>query len=184
MITIITPLILGSIFGFALSKGGLTRYTNISGVFRFTNLTVIKFMLTALGVAALGIAVLETFGGFQAPAAPATYMLGNLVGGLVFGVGMSLAGYCPGTCAAGSGEGKLDYLIPGLFGLIVGGILFGFAYPSFMPALLKVGNLGNTSLPALLNADPVLVAALLGILILLLFYFLERGLKRKDSLES
>ncbi len=84
---------LGILFGFALNKGGLTRYGNITGVFRFTNLTVIKFMLTALCVASIGLYIMRTLGVIQFPAAPATYLLGNLLGGLVFGIGMALTGY-------------------------------------------------------------------------------------------
>lgn len=83
----------GILFGFALNKGGLTRYGNIVGVFRFTNLTVIKFMLTAVIVGAIGLFALQELGALQFPNVPATYIVGNLIGGLVFGVGMSLSGY-------------------------------------------------------------------------------------------
>ena len=93
MLATITPIFLGLFFGFALTKGGLTRYTNIVGVFRFTNLTVIKFMLTAVIVASAGLYGLQLFGAVQLPPAPASYLLGNLLGGLVFGIGMSLTGY-------------------------------------------------------------------------------------------
>jgi hypothetical protein len=84
---------LGVLFGFALNKGGLTRYKNIIGVFRFTNLTVIKFMLTALAVAAVGLYIMRGLNVITFPAAPATYLLGNVLGGLVFGIGMALTGY-------------------------------------------------------------------------------------------
>ncbi len=183
MLAYFTPILLGLFFGFALSKGGLTRYNNIAGVFRLTNLTVIQFMLTALVVAATGLYGLQLFGAVQLPPAPASYLLGNLLGGLVFGVGMSLAGYCPGTCAAGSGEGKLDYLVSGILGLIAGGVLFGFTYQAVFPPILKVANLGNTTLPLLLNVSPLLLVAIFITLVLLLFYFLERGLKRSDKLQ-
>ncbi len=91
--TTLVALALGILFGFALNKGGLTRYTNIVGVFRLTNLTVIKFMMTALAVAAVGLYLLRELGVVQFPAAPATYLIGNLLGGLVFGIGMALTGY-------------------------------------------------------------------------------------------
>ncbi len=89
----IAAIFLGILFGFALNKGGLTRYRNIVGVFRLTDLTVIKFMLTALCVAAVGLYTLRQVGVIQFPAAPATYLLGNILGGLVFGIGMALTGY-------------------------------------------------------------------------------------------
>ena len=84
---------LGVLFGFTLNKGGLTRYGNIVGVFRFTNLTVIKFMLSALAVASLGLYILRGLDVIKFPAAPATYLVGNLLGGLIFGIGMALTGY-------------------------------------------------------------------------------------------
>ncbi len=86
-------LTLGILFGFALVKGGLTRYANITGVFRFTNLTVIKFMMTALVVAMIGLYLMHETGALQFPNIPSTYIVGNLVGGLIFGAGMSLTGY-------------------------------------------------------------------------------------------
>jgi uncharacterized membrane protein YedE/YeeE len=93
MLTLLPPIVLGLFFGFALARGGLTRYSKIVGVFRFTDLTVIKFMLTALIVAATGLYGLDLFGAVKLPPAPATYLAGNLLGGLVFGAGMALTGY-------------------------------------------------------------------------------------------
>lgn len=93
MAAFLIPILIGIVFGFSLSKGGLTRYGNIVGVFRFTNLTVIKFMLTGMLTAMVGLYTLKGFGVVEFPNIPATYVLGNLLGGLVFGVGMALTGY-------------------------------------------------------------------------------------------
>jgi len=84
---------IGIVFGFALARGGLTRYSNIVGVFRFTNLTVIKFMLTALVVAMIGLYAMKGLGMIQFPNVPETYIAGNVIGGLIFGIGMALTGY-------------------------------------------------------------------------------------------
>jgi len=89
----IIALLLGIAFGFALNKGGLTRYGNIIGVFRFTNLTVIKFMLTAILVGSGGFYLLKAWNVVDFPNIPTTYIAGNVIGGLVFGVGMALSGY-------------------------------------------------------------------------------------------
>ncbi len=85
--------LLGIAFGFALNKGGLTRYSNIVGVFRFTNLTVIKFMLTAMLTAMVGLYGLKGLGVLDFPNVPGTFIAGNLIGGLIFGAGMALTGY-------------------------------------------------------------------------------------------
>lgn len=91
--TYLLALGLGILFGFALQKGGLTKYRKIVGVFRFTDLTVIKFMLTAVVTAGAGLYTLRGLGLIQFPTVPQTYIVGNLVGGLVFGIGMALTGY-------------------------------------------------------------------------------------------
>ncbi len=87
------PLVLGFGFGWALQKAGLTKYNKIVNVFRFTDLAVLKFMLTTLAVAMVGTFGLNTLGLVQLPNVPATYVVGNLVGGLIFGVGMAGAGF-------------------------------------------------------------------------------------------
>jgi len=91
--TNIIALILGVFFGFSLNKAGLTKYHKIVNVFRFTDLAVLKFMMTALVVAMSGLYALRGLGLIEFPNVPTTYIVGNLVGGLIFGVGMALTGY-------------------------------------------------------------------------------------------
>lgn len=90
---IIGPLAIGVGFGWALQKTGLTKYYKVVNVFRFTDLAVLKLMLTALAVAMVGTFALSSLGWISLPAVPATYVVGNLVGGLIFGVGMAGAGF-------------------------------------------------------------------------------------------
>ena len=93
MVTTILAVVLGIGFGFSLNKAGLTKYHKIVNVFRFTDMAVLKFMMTALVVAMVGLYSLHGLGLLDFPTVPATYVVGNLVGGLIFGVGMSLVGY-------------------------------------------------------------------------------------------
>ena len=182
MLNYAIALVLGVMFGFALNKAGLTKYHKIVNVFRFTDMAVLKFMMTALVVAMTGLYALRGLGVVTFPAAPATYIVGNLVGGLIFGVGMALSGYCPGTCAAGSGEGKLDYLIPGMLGFLVGAVLFGLTYQQVFPQISAIANLGNVVMPDLWNLNPYLVVVLFALISFLLFYSIDRaGLQRKDK---
>ena len=85
--------VLGVFFGFSLNKAGLTKYNKIVGVFRFTDLTVLKFMLTALVVSMIGLYGLRGLGLIVFPSVPSTYIVGNILGGLIFGIGMALTGY-------------------------------------------------------------------------------------------
>jgi uncharacterized protein len=89
----IIALFLGVFFGFSLNKAGLTKYHKIVNVFRFTDMAVLKFMMTALVVAMVGLYGLRGLGVITFPTVPATYIVGNLIGGLIFGVGMALTGY-------------------------------------------------------------------------------------------
>jgi hypothetical protein len=93
MLNTILALILGLAFGFLLNKAGLTKYHKIVNVFRLTDLAVLKFMMSGLVVAMIGLYGLRQVGLITFPAIPATYIVGNVVGGLVFGVGMALTGY-------------------------------------------------------------------------------------------
>ncbi len=85
--------VLGVMFGFSLNKAGLTKYHRIANQFRFKDMMVMKYIMTALAVAMIGLFILRGLGLVTFPAVPATYIVGNLVGGLIFGVGMSLVGY-------------------------------------------------------------------------------------------
>jgi hypothetical protein len=89
----VVALFLGVFFGFSLNKAGLTKYHKIVNVFRFTDMAVLQFMMTALVVAMSGLYILRGLGLVVFPTVPATYIVGNLVGGLIFGIGMALTGY-------------------------------------------------------------------------------------------
>jgi uncharacterized membrane protein YedE/YeeE len=93
MLNYILALILGILFGFSLNKAGLTKYHKIVNVFRFTDMSVLKFMMTALVVSMIGLYTLRGLGLITFPRIPETYIVGNLIGGLIFGVGMALTGY-------------------------------------------------------------------------------------------
>ena len=90
--TYVIALVLGVLFGFSLNKAGLTKYNKIVNVFRLTDMAVLKFMMTALVVAMIGLYGMRGLGWITFPTVPATYIVGNLAGGLLFGVGMALTG--------------------------------------------------------------------------------------------
>ncbi len=93
MWTSIVALVLGVGFGFSLNKVGLTKYNKVANQFRFTDMTVLKFMMTAIAVGMTGLYIFRGLGWVTFPTVPATYIVGNLLGGLMFGVGMALSGY-------------------------------------------------------------------------------------------
>lgn len=181
MSTYVIALFLGVFFGFALNKAGLTKYHKIVNVFRFTDMAVLKFMMTALIVSMSGLYLLRGLGLVTFPNIPATYVVGNIIGGLIFGVGMALTGYCPGTCAAGAGEGKLDYLIPGFLGFLVGAAIYGLTYQQVFPVISAAANVGNVVIPDIWNLSPFLTVTFFALLSIFLFYLIDRvGLQRRN----
>jgi uncharacterized membrane protein YedE/YeeE len=178
-------LIVGIFFGFILQKVGFTRYSKIVNVYRFTDLSVLKFMLTAIVVGSVGIYLLRDLGLVKLTGSTPTYLVGNFVGALLFGAGMALAGFCPGTCLAGIGRGNLDYLIPGLLGFLAGAILFGVTYAQVFPIISSIANYGVTYLPDLFNVNHWLLIAFLALFSAYLFYILARkGDFRLDRVRS
>jgi hypothetical protein len=171
----VAPLAIGFFFGGCLQKAGLAHYDRIVNVFRLRDFSVLKFLLTALVTAAIGIRALQSLGLASTVPIPSTYVVGNLLGGLIFGVGMALSGFCPGTVAAGAGEGRLDYVLPGGLGLYTGAVVYGLAYPRVMPALSGWARAGDVTLADWLRVEPWLVIVLFVEVALITFYVLERA---------
>lgn len=184
MTTLLSPIIIGFAFGWILQKAGLSRYERIVNVFRFRDLTVLQFLLTALVVGGVGIQILRDLEWTASIPIPPTYLIGNLVGGTVFGVGMALSGFCPGTVAAGAGEGRLDYLLAGGLGLYAGALAYGLKYEAVMPTLTRWWRLGSVGVADWLHVEPWLVLLLFGELAGLLFYVIERGARVQRSSSS
>lgn len=93
MQTVVVPILVGLAFGWSLHKAGLTRYHKIVNVFRLTDLAVLKFMMTAMAVGMGLIYLFQGLGWLTLAINTPLYVLGNFVGGLVFGVGMAGAGF-------------------------------------------------------------------------------------------
>lgn len=185
---ILVALALGFLFGWVLDKGGLNRYYKIANVFRFTDLTVLRFMMTGMLVGMIGIYGLKALGQVDLTAVSATVLAGNLIGGAVFGIGMSLSGFCPGTCIAGAARGQLDYLIPGLLGFLSGGLIFGLIYRTdLIQWLLTAGRpeLAYAKLPEVLGVDPLLLVFVFSEAILIFLYVVGKTrARRRDVLEA
>lgn len=135
-------LLIGILFGFMLERAGFGSSRKLAGVFYLKDMTVIKVMFTAVITAMLGLAFL-TRGGWMN--VEQTYFLptvygAQIVGGLIFGVGFVVGGWCPGTAAAGLAAGKLDALVF-LIGAVLGSIGFNELYGVIAP-LYTAGDVG------------------------------------------
>lgn len=167
-------LLFGVIFGFLLQKGGVTRFDVIVGQLLLEDFTVVKIMLTAVAVGTVGIHLLKHLG--WAAFSPKRGSWGrNAVGGLIFGVGFALLGYCPGTIAGAIGSGWLDALAGGLPGILLGSALLAAVYPRLRAGIFSRGDFGDLTLPRLFKVNDWLVIAPLLAVIALLFFLLERA---------
>jgi uncharacterized membrane protein YedE/YeeE len=161
-------LFFGLIFGFLLQKGGVAKYHILLGVLLLEDFTVIKVMLSAIIVGMLGIFAMHQAGLVELHIKPTRYAA-NVIGGLVFGVGFALIGYCPGTGAAALGQGNYD-AIGGVLGLIAGSYLYAEASGALSQSVEKWGDRGKLTLPELFGArTKTFVFALAPILALALF---------------
>lgn len=131
--------ITGFFFGFLLQRSGFGHSRKIRAQFTFSDNSMLKFMLSALASGMIAISVFKSAGMLSPASMPDTYPAGNLIGGAFLGIGMAIAGVCPGTLIAGTGQGNIDYLIPGWLGFISGGILFGYF---FNPYFLQLSAMG------------------------------------------
>ena len=99
-------MVFGILFGFLLQKGGATKHDVIVGQLLLTDFTVLKIMLSAVLTGMIGIYLMKTLGWVEL--SPKSGSMGsNIIGGLIFGVGFAVLGYCPGTIAGAIGNGYL-----------------------------------------------------------------------------
>ncbi len=160
-------LLVGLGFGFWLERAGFGSSRKLAAIFYFRDFAVLKVMGTAIVTAALGLWTLNA-GGLVAMDGifqPETFLWPQLVGGLLFGVGFVMGGWCPGTALVGLASGKLDALV---FLAAVGGgsLAFAFVEPGIR-GFSTSGAWGVSTLPDILGMSSgqvtllVLVAALL-----------------------
>lgn len=160
--------IFGIFFGFFLHKGGVTKYDVIVGQLLLTDFTVLKIMLSAVVTGMIGIFFMKSMGWVELyPKAGSLGM--NVVGGLIFGAGFAILGYCPGTLAGAIGNGSLDALTGGLTGILIGSGLYASLYPKLSKGILRKGDYSNLTLPRLLKVnDWVVVVPVAGLIIVIL----------------
>lgn len=137
----------GVIFGFLLQKGGVAKYHVLLGVLLLEDFTVVKVMLTAIIVGGIGIFSLHAMGLVKLHIKPTRYAA-NIIGGLLFGIGFGLLGYCPGTGAAALGQGNWD-AIAGVVGLMAGSYVFAECSGWLGKTVMKWGDRGKLMLPEL-----------------------------------
>lgn len=172
---LLAGLITGVLFGFFLQKGRVLRYDKQLGALRLQDMTIVKFMVTSVLVGMVGVYLLQDLG-LAKLSLKSTVLGGNILGGLVFGLGWGMIGYCPGTSMGALGEGRWDAAW-GIIGMLVGAALFAESYPTLKATVLTWGDFGKITIPQLLGINhwPV-IACFVAAGILLLRWFEKKGL--------
>jgi len=161
---IVLGLLTGIVFGFLLQKGGVTAYGVILGQLLLADFTVFQVMLTAILVGMPGVYAMKAAGlvrlHYQTGSVGAT-----VIGGLIFGAGFAILGYCPGTAPGALGSGSLDAAI-GMIGIALGAGIFARLYPRLNRIVLTRGTFPAGTIPELLGVRPGIVMIAVGILII------------------
>lgn len=133
----------GVVFGALLQKSGASDHRRIIDQLLLEDWSVAELMGGAIATGAFGVEALRRRGRYRPEAKP--MRAGVLLGAALFGSGMALLGYCPGTCVAAAAEGKRDAAF-GVLGMLAGALAFVRAYPALKP-VLSAGDLGKRTLP-------------------------------------
>ena len=121
---------IGFIFGFALFHSGFTDSRRIAWAFYFKDMGVPAVMFSAIVTGMLGLwglgllGILDLSKVYFLP----TFLIPMAVGGLLFGMGMVIGGFCPGTAIASIATGKIDAVVF-IGGFLIGSMVFGDLFP-------------------------------------------------------
>ena len=163
----------GFVFGFLLRKGHVTRFDTIVGQLLLKDFTVMKVMLTAIVVGAIGLNLFSEMGLLTVVRISKTTFLGSLLGGGLFGVGMALLGFCPGTGIAALADGAEEMLL-GLLGMFVGTALYAEVFPWITRHLKPTDALGEETLIDLTGWSPWIFVGGISCMTIIAFALLEK----------
>lgn len=178
--SIILAIIVGLAFGFVLHRVGAGNPQNIINMLRLQDLHLAKVILFAIGTSSLVLFALLATGMIdQSHISIKAAYTGVIVGGLIFGIGFAVGGYCPGTCLVGVGGGRKDavfFVLGGLIGAGIFTLVYGWlksTFPSLFDSIAGgKATLADTgidkfhgmfeSVPSLLIAGTIAIIFMLG----------------------
>lgn len=170
-LNLVYGLLAGFVFGFLLQRGGVTRYRVILGQFLWVDHTVLRTMLTAVVVGSVGVYAMHQIWDVPLHLKSAT-ILANILGGLLFGIGMVVLGYCPGTGVGALGDGSRHAWF-GVLGMLVGAAVFAELYPWLKDTVLPVGDVGKVTIPGAAHLSPWVFIIALAVIAAIVFALLR-----------
>lgn len=169
----------GIAFGLLLERARVLDYNVIVNQLRLRDFTVLKVMLTAVVVGGIGVFVLVQMGEARWHLRDAN-MGGVVLGGLLFGVGMALYGYCPGTGIAAAATGR-THALAGVFGMIAGAIVYAYAFDWLRGTVLAWWNAGRITLADVTGQPHWLIYLVLAAVSIGVFVAIERWEARRRA---
>lgn len=144
--SLVIAFIIGIAFGFALERGGFGNARILAAQFYFTNMRVLKVMFSAIVTAMIGIFYFAWIGWLDLSLIYIgnTYLLPQIIGGFILGIGFTIGGYCPGTSFVSASTGRYDGMIF-ILGIFFGIFLFGEAFP-WIESFYNSTNMGRVTL--------------------------------------
>lgn len=175
---LLLAVMLGFFFGLFLERGGLGNPHKLTGVFYLTDFAVPKVMFTAILVAATGLYLLSDLKLLDISRIwiVQTFFWPQIVGGVIFGIGFVVSGYCPGTAVAGLASGQLDALAA-MIGIGIGSLIFALFYP-MLEGFYQSSAMGEATIQGVLGISHWAVLTALFIIAGLMFFFMERYEKK------
>jgi hypothetical protein len=175
MSELILGLITGVAFGALLQQGRVLRFEKQVGAMLLKDMTIVKFMLSAVIVGTVGINLLVSAGAVDLKI-KATHVGANLVGGLLFGAGWAVMGYCPGTSIGALGEGRW-HAVWAILGMLFGAAIYAEFHPAMKVSVLTWGVFGKVTLPGFFGVSPwIIIPIFLAILFFVFVWFEKKRL--------
>ncbi len=165
-------LVTGILFGVLLQEGRVLRFEKQVGAMLLKDMTILKFMMSAILVGLVGFYVLSDLGVISL-SHKAMNAGGVVIGGLLFGAGWAVMGYCPGTSVGAVAEGRWHALFA-IAGMLIGAALYAEAYPMLLKTVLAWKDFGKISLPDALGISHWVVIPVFCAGTLALFAFFEK----------
>ena len=166
---LVWALLIGLAFGWFLERGGMGNARKLAAQFYNRDMAVFKILFSAVVTAMLGLFWLGALGVVELSLVyvPGTWVLPQLVGGLVFGVGFVMGGLCPGTSCVAVSSGRKDGLAV-LAGMLAGILVFGEAFP-LVERLYDATPAGTLTVPELTGIPWALAVGIVTVLAVALF---------------
>ncbi len=172
MNSLVLGLITGFLFGFLLQKGRVLRFDKQVGAMRLHDMTILKFMLSAILVGMVGIWLMSDLDVLKLSHKPMN-VGAVLLGGLLFGAGWAVMGFCPGTAVGALGEGRW-HAVFAVLGMIAGAAIYAESFPALKNSVLAWKDFGKIGLPELLGVSHWIIIPLFWAGTIALFAWFEK----------